>query len=644
MSRLIMLGNGSLTVGLNEQGLVHDFYYPYVGLDNLTTARSVHHNIGVWVDGVFSWVDSSWQVTVDFENDALISNISMVNASLQVELHCVDFVDNHQNIFGRNIQVKNLSDSTREIRIFLHQVFQISRDGRADTALYQPDGNYILDYKGRFSLLIYAQSGEKSFDQYAVGSYGIEGKAGTYMDAEDGELSGSAVEHGGVDSVLRITQNLKSQASFPIEYWVIASDSQYNADKIHRSMKKNGLMHYQKSTRKFWKEWLDIAAPKIDQLDPKYQNITKKSLLLIKSHIDKHGGIIASCDSSIYNYGRDYYSYVWPRDGAFAIWPLIRLGYTKEPKLFLEFCRDIISKDGYMMHKYQPDKAIGSTWHPLLHNKRSELGIQEDETASIIFMLGEYCRYSKDYDFAHGMYDSLIRPAANFMGDFMDAETQLPHASYDLWEEKFLTSTYSTAIVYRSLVVAAWFAHNFGHADDHLKWEAAAKTILDNAHTFYDEQKGYYIKGYLLNSKNEPEYDTTLDISSLYGVTTFGLLKHQDIQKINSTVKMIEKELLDVSPSGGTGRYTDDNYFKSDPPYRGNPWIVTTMWMAQFYVHVKKPDKAQHYIDWAIKNALPSGVLSEQINPTSSQPTSVAPLVWSHAELINTILDYSKIK
>lgn len=374
-----MLSNGSLAVGLNEQGLVHDFYYPYIGLDNLTTARSVHHKIGIWIDGVFSWVDERWEVSVDFENDALISNITLINADLQVELHCIDFVDNNVNAFGRNITVKNLADSSREVRLFMHQVFQISANGRADTALYQPDGNFIIDYKGRFSLLVYAQTNEKSFEQFAIGSYGVEDKMGTYIDAEDGELSGSAVEHGGVDSVLGTTQRLEAQASFPVEYWVIAADSQYNAEKIHKVIKKKGLTSLQDSTRSFWKEWLAVAQPVIEKLEGKYQNPVKKSLLIIKSHIDKHGGIIASCDSSIYNYGRDYYSYVWPRDGAFSIWPLIRLGYSEEPKKFLEFCRDIISQDGYMMHKYQPDKAIGSTWHPLLNNQHSELGIQEDE-------------------------------------------------------------------------------------------------------------------------------------------------------------------------------------------------------------------------------------------------------------------------
>ncbi len=57
MARLAVLGNGALTVGLDEFGLVHDFYYPFVGQDNLTTARSQPHKIGIWVDGTLSWID-----------------------------------------------------------------------------------------------------------------------------------------------------------------------------------------------------------------------------------------------------------------------------------------------------------------------------------------------------------------------------------------------------------------------------------------------------------------------------------------------------------------------------------------------------------------------------------------------------------
>ena len=221
-----MLGNGALTVGLNEFGLVNDFYYPYVGLDNLTNARITNHKIGVWVDGQFSWVDDgSWEINVRFDADALISNITFDNHALNVSILSKDFVDSALNVFCRQLTVTNLADKKREIRIFMHQVFQISRSGRADTGLYEPDGNYILDYKGRCSLLIYAsEANGDEFDQFAIGSYGIEGKEGTYKDAEDGELSDSPVEHGGIDSVVRLLVKVDAKSDSTIDYWVIATD------------------------------------------------------------------------------------------------------------------------------------------------------------------------------------------------------------------------------------------------------------------------------------------------------------------------------------------------------------------------------------------------------------------------------------
>src|SRR4051812_33231888 len=104
MARPAMLGNGSLLVGINESGCVQDFYYPYVGLDNLTTARSMHHKVGVWVDKKFSWTDDgTWEISVDTESDALVSNVHVTNKKLAIELHFNDFVDHNFNAFCRQI-------------------------------------------------------------------------------------------------------------------------------------------------------------------------------------------------------------------------------------------------------------------------------------------------------------------------------------------------------------------------------------------------------------------------------------------------------------------------------------------------------------------------------------------------------------
>lgn len=643
MGRPVILGNGSLTVGLNEQGLVHDFYFPFVGLENLTTARSLHHKIGVWVDGVFSWVDDgSWSTIVNFEDEALVSDVSMRSDKLSLELHFEDCVVSDENTFVRAVTVKNHTDHAREVRVFMHQVFEISRSGRADTALYEPEDKYILDYKGRVTLLIggRTQFGE-SFDQFAVGSHGVEGKLGTYVDAEDGELSGSAVEHGGVDSVIRFRLNVPAFEEKTFDYWVIASDSQQSAAKLHFTYAKDGINGFIDKTRKHWNGWLERSSLKRKNINPVLSAAVTKSLLIIKAHTDKHGGIIASCDSSIYNYGRDYYSYVWPRDGAFVLWPLIRLGYKIEAKRFFEFCADIMHHDGYMMHKYQPDKAIGSTWHPLLHGRRKELAIQEDETAVVIFMLGEYLDYSGDEDFVEKIYDSFVRPCANFMSNFIDHQTGLPHASYDLWEEKFMTHTYTAAVTYKALCVAADMAEKFGFDADYTKWHNAAETLFSNQDIFYNQERSSYRKGFLLNTDTgDLQYDNTLDVSSWYGAFMFDYYK--DKRHINDGAKTIENELLKSAPIGGSPRYENDNYFASDPKYKGNPWFVTTLWLAQYYIRIGKTEDASGLIQWALQHAGASGALSEQVNPETGIHTGVSPLVWSHAELVNTILDISE--
>lgn len=641
MGRPVVLSNGSMFVGLDESGLVHDFYYPYVGLENLTTSRISNHKIGIFVDGIFSWVDSDqWQRTVDFRDDSLMSDIVMENHELGIKLYFQDYIDMQHNVFTRKIHVTNNADRTREIRLFMHQVFQISRGGRADTALFEPEEHYILDYKGRCCLLTHARFEDgQVFDQYSIGNYGIEGKEGTYKDAEDGMLSGNAVEHGGVDSVIGLNRFYEASETQIVNYWVIAADSQSTAERIHTAMLSDTPQARFAMSKDYWGNWLQLASKHLTVLDAETRSKVKKSLLVIKAHIDRRGGLIASGDSSIYNYGRDYYSYVWPRDGAYVLWPLIQLGYIDEPRRFFEFCRDILNRDGYLMHKYQPDKSIGSSWHPLVHGNHAELAIQEDETAIVIIVLSEFLAHNPSQEeFVRNLYGTLIDPAANFMEHFVDTATKLPHASYDLWEEKFLTSSYTVALVYRALQAASDLADRFDNPDDALRWQTAADLILDNIDALKDESTNILYKGFLLTKDEQRHNDTTLDMSSLYG---FGFFDVPAPDAIVATQAAVEDQLLNSGPIGGVPRYTGDNYFKSDPKYQGNPWFVTSLWLAQLYIKQGNYEGARNLLSWSEDRMLPSGVLSEQVNPTTGESIGVTPLVWSHAEYIRTVLQLS---
>ena len=639
MARPVMLGNGSMLVGLNEKGLVHDFYFPYVGQDNLANARGSEHLIGVWVDGKFSWLrDDGWRIDADFEPEALISRIVAMNDKLGVQLEFSDFVDSQYTAFCRRIKITNESDKKREIRIFMHQLFTISNRGRRDTVLYEPNGKYLYDYKGRCALLISARDSRgRFFDQFSVGNYGIEGKEGTYKDAEDGNLEGNLVEHGSVDSVLRLSLELEADSSDHIDYWVIASFSQYDAEATHKVFCQEGLHSRLDNTRGIWNKWLAGSQAQLEKIDQKYREMVQKSLMVIKAHIDNRGGIIASGDSSIYNYGRDYYSYVWPRDGALTMLTLMRFGYRQEAKRFFEFCIDTINPHGYMMHKYQPDRSIGSTWHPLMHNHHPELAIQEDETALVICALYYYFERFSDPEFQERAYANLVKPAANFMAGFIDDQTDLPHASYDLWEERFGTHTFSVAVTERALLAATALAKSLGHSDSAETWHRAATRINGAFRQLYNPELGCFRKSQLLNPNGQVEYDDTIDVSSIFGIMEFGGKHTEDETFINSAHKVIER-LFNQSPAGGVIRYEHDNYFLTDQKYPGNPWIICSLWLARYYVYTGQKNKALELVDWVVGTALPSGILAEQVSPTDKRQVGVSPLVWSHAELADTLL------
>jgi GH15 family glucan-1,4-alpha-glucosidase len=639
VGRAVILSNGHILVGLDEHGTVHDFYYPYVGLENLTSARNPNHKIGVWVDGKFSWLDDdSWEIKLDFEDEALVSQISASNSQLGVRLDFSDFVDVHYPAFCRIIKVTNTSAKTAEIRLFCHQAFQISRGGRSDTALYVPEGHYILDYKGWSSLLIYGQTDQNEpFDQFAVGNWGIEGKEGTFRDAEDGELSGSLVEHGGVDSVIRLKLELDPGQNKEANYWVIASDSQFDAEAIHHVLKSKGLTPRLESARQMWSDWMQTAQPKLDKIDPKYQALAKKSLLLVKAHTDKHGGIIASSDSSIYNYGRDYYCYVWPRDGAYSVLPLIELGYSQEVKKFLEFCADTMHPSGYMMHKYQPDRAVGSTWHPQLHKNYPELPIQEDETAGVIYAYGRYLEGSGDIDFVAANYRHFIKPAADFIAGFIDGGSGLPHPSYDLWEERFATHSYSVFITVAALKTASKIASRLNNEQDSSRWSDSASRIEQALPKLYNESKSYYRKSVLYNRDGSFDYDDTLDVSSAYGGLLY-LDNPLENQAVLASFKAVEDVLAKSAPVGGVPRYEHDNYFLTKDQYLGNPWLITTLWLAQYHILKGDKQKAVELIDWVANRATASGMLAEQVDPETGIGVGVSPLVWSHSTFLETVL------
>lgn len=642
MTRPIVLSNGELHVGINNFGLVHDFYYPYVGLENHAAGKDLRHHVGVWVDGQLSWLDNNaedWATTFSYPHKGLVGHITATNEKLGVIIEFDDAVDTTMNAFLRNIHVVNMRDEAREVRLFTHQAFAIG-DSRSntDTAQYLPDSNAIMHYRGRRVFIVSGVHEEQPFDQHTVGVFGIEGKEGTWRDAEDGELSMGNVEHGRVDSVLRFCLQLAPHESGRVHYWIAAGTTMRDALQINKTIQESGVDHFMHSTLHWWHTWLEPAHQVTDRMEERHRDEFLRSLMLVKSQIDKRGAVMASTDSAMLNYWRDAYAYCWPRDGAYVLWPLIRLGYTEEPLKFFEFCRRVLHPSGYLMHKFRADGALGSSWHPYVHEHDIVAPpIQQDETALVLFVFAQYYGMHKDTQLIEDFYESMIKPMASFLAEYIEPSTGLPKPSYDLWEEVFLTTTYTTATVYAALLAAGDIAEVAGDADNAVAWRLAADDMYDAAHKhLFNTKRNAFYKGILV-TEDGIEYNDCIDTSSVFGAFMFGLFpaKEPELQQAVATLTAT----LGVDGTPGLPRYEGDNYLRNEHTGTGNPWFISSMWLAQYHIETGDPQQAHDILDWVQSHALDTGVLSEQIDRETGEGLSVAPLTWTHAEYLATILD-----
>lgn len=641
MARPIVLSNGELHVGLNNYGLVHDFYYPYVGLSNHAAGQSTRHRVGVWIDGRLSWLDTpgEWEFTFRYPQRALIGHTLAKNESMQILLEIDDCVDSQVSAFMRNIHVVNLADHPREIRLFMHQAFAID-DSRSntDTAQYLPENDALLHYRGKRAFVISGTHNGKPFDQHSVGLFGIEGHEGTYRDADDGELSNSTVEHGRVDSVIRFVTNVGAHSSERVHYWIAAGSSIREALYVDKQLKQNGVSARIHQTAKWWLKWMEPAVEAASKIDPLYHDSFLRSVMIIKSQIDKRGAVIASTDSSMLNYNRDAYAYCWPRDGAFVLWPLIRMGYTEEPYRFFEFCKRGMHPAGYLMHKYRADGGLGASWHPYVHDGGiSAPPIQEDETALVVFVFAEFYQMTHDAHLLRDFYEPMIKPMADWISEYIDDVTGLPKPSYDLWEERFLTTTFTTSTVYAALLAAADLADAKGDKQSAVKWRSSANDIAENARKqlFNQERQSFY-KGIIVKN-GEIERDGTIDASSIFGAFMFGLfpLKSPELTAaVESFAKRFHTDGIIAYP-----RYENDAYHRVDPNSDGNWWFITTLWMAQYYLEAGQHELARSILVWVNNISTKTNILAEQISPVDHSLISPSPLTWSHAEYLATLLD-----
>ena len=116
---------------------------------------------------------------------------------------------------------------------------------------------------------------------------------------------------------------------------------------------------------------------------------------------------------------------------------------------------------------------------------------------------------------------------------------------------------------------------------------------------------------------------------------------------VETTMRAIRERLAVQTEAGGIARYQDDPYHRISAESErvpGNPWIICTLWLAEYEIaratDTSSLQSALDHVRWSRAKATSSLILPEQIDPYDSQPLSVAPLTWSHAQVVSVVHGY----
>lgn len=668
MARDIPVGNGDLLINFDELYRVRDIYYPHVGRYN----HSIGHvqRFGVWADGEFAWIDHpDWKRTLEYRQDTLVTEVTLRNDRLGLELVCNDCVDFHEPVFFRKMKVKDTRGAQRDVRVFYHIDLSIKESPLGDTCDFDPETAGLVLYKDDSYFLVNAsdesgKSGGTGVHHWAIGTKRVGGAEGTWRDAEDGVLGRNAISQGSVDATVGVNLSVPPLGESHTAIWMACGDSYERVRELNRVIKAKGVDRMISRTEAYWKLWVRKDTIDTSMLPDSVRELFVRSQLILRTQIDNRGAIIAATDSDISHVAGDHYAYCWPRDGALVAYGLIQLGQSELSRAFFRYCGKAINKNGYFLHKYTPAGHLASSWHPWVSGGRPVLPIQQDETALVLWALRQHFEKFRDVEFVKPLYNTLVAQPAQWLMSHVD-NLGLPKPSWDLWEERRGVHTFTVAVTIGALQAAALFARDFGDTEraDLLAQRAEAMREALQRHLWSPQDNRFARMATPIeepvgdgqagqNGEAAPtrvvgyRLDMTRD-SANYALFAFGAFRPGNPMVVSEMRSLWERLWVKTSV-GGCARYERDYYHMVErdntDSVPGNPWVICTLWHAQHRIASARTNEelrsALPLLEWAAERAQESGVLAEQYHPYTGEMISVSPLTWSHAVVVTTVMDY----
>ncbi|HEX5368122.1 MAG TPA: glycoside hydrolase family 15 protein [Dehalococcoidia bacterium] len=645
-----------------------DIYFPHIGTENHAYRR--HSKFGVWAGGEFSWLDDAeWERTLRYDEDTLVTRVEAANTRLGIQLEVEDAVDFDLNVLLRRFTIRVTTNRPVDVRLYHHLDVAIGGNTVGDTVFYHPESQSLVAYKNRHYLLL---GGRTASSDHLDGW--TTGRKDSWADAENGELDRLPIAFGSIDCVGELKLGAVQPGEPAISYaWLAAGSDLDEVVSLNALMRRDGPDTYIERTRHFWRAWVHKEAAEHDslsELPDSIQSLYRRSLLIVKAHMDHDGAIIASSDSEItaaYSphgesgppmldvfQGQESYAYSWPRDSSFVALALNNAGYAGDVRGYFAFCnRTIVHQaqagraGGYMLQKYLSNGAVASNVIAWINRDGTpRLPIQEDGSALVLIATRNHYEKTRDWGLLAPLYETMIKSIAEFLVEFRDSATGLPLPCQDLWEERQGVHAFTVATVWRALRDAAYFADLFAESDVSKRYIQAADEIRRGAERYlFDEEAGRFVRS-IWSEDGEVKRDLVMD-ASVFALSYFGMFDPHDPRMV-ATMEEAESALRVHGEHGGYARFVGDGYQLRESALgmkvSGNPWPLCALWLAQYRLQRvttrKDLDGPLQILSQVARSALPSGLIAEQIDPSSGEPAGATPLVWAHGTVILTVLEF----
>jgi glucoamylase len=647
-----IIGNKNIKATFSDKGELLRAYYPNVDFNQFID----FFHTGVKINDstiIYLHEDINNKYNQYYTENTNILNTEIENTYFNLNIKQTDFISIKNNLIIKKYTFANNNKVNLNINFIAYSKLLTNQNNMISGKIID---NGIIQYNHDFAFCTFAKQKISGHRLNDVENY-----------IRDGILTDK--DYIGMSEASAVTYNLGElkpgdKVEFSLFIFIENNNNIKNIEEIEdkiTELEKIDVNKEYSQAKKYWNAYLQ----KHDGLKIKeHENIIKDEriikiynrtiLLFPLLQNEETGGVSAALEIDEQRQKSGRYSYCWPRDSVFVTKAFDKLNMVKETEKFYEnFCKRTQSKNGMWEQRFYTDCRLAPCW-----------GYQIDETASVIYGIYEHYKEVKNEKFIinnlkmcenalHFLFKYLenIFNESEIEEDIVKKEIEqktkelgkehdkiYKHLSYDLWEMNEGIHIYSLASIYSAMeamlkiyeISKKKYENNRLRLEQISKNEAKIKKEINNIKKYIENN--LYDENTKILKRNVQ--DNKMDISIMGTVYPFNLFSPKE-KKILNTVEKINLTLRTYT--GGYLRFEQDNYMEGQ-----NPWPISTLWMALYYIKAGNRKKATECLEFVTKSATNLGFLAEQVDNSSMKPSWVIGLGWSHAMYIITLAEILK--